>query len=456
MHMNVRQVILLTLAAVLAIGCAPSLSPTATPPPGPSQAMIAARTTELDKFDHPQDFLAKAGPGGTQWDRQYRSFIQTDQDAVSKGLPIHADAAQQIIADAAQSPDKLQLHKAYILYIKYYSQAYRPEQATTDLMSLYTSLVDKELGIVWPSPTPTALPFANDPSLRTLHDVVYGSDDPQLQRLDAYLVKAPKPAPVLIEIHGGGWRRGVKSQFDDVYKGDLIGKVLRAGISVVSIDYRLTPKAVWPAQAQDVARAVQFVRSQAKAWNIDPKRMAAMGGSAGAHLGAWVALHDDMADVRSKDAVARQSTRLSCFIDMWGPMDLTRARPAQLAKAPLRGEDFANAFIALFATTLEGYSDDPAVQTQVRDASPLFLVTAGDPPAMIISAGDAALGQVAHPLVPEVINDPHSAWFGVLLADALSAAGIEAVRYIGPDVGKDPEKDNAEVLEFLSTCLNGR
>ena len=67
------------------------------------------------------------------------------------------------------------------------------------------------------------------------------------------------------------------------------------GISVVSIDYRLTPEHTFPAQMDDVVRAVQFVRSRAQAWNLDPERIAALGGSAGAHLAAWVALHDDMA-----------------------------------------------------------------------------------------------------------------------------------------------------------------
>jgi acetyl esterase/lipase len=449
----------LTLA-VTVFGCAlspeatPAVAPTATAAPGPSQSALAARSAEMAKFDQPLDHIPKSGPAGTQWDRQYRSFIQTDQDAASKGLPSHADAGQQILADAAQSAEKLQMHKGYVLYIKHFSQAYRPEQATADLKALYASIIDKELGIVWPPPTATPLPFAGDPALRILRDVVYGGDDPQAQRLDAYLVQAARPAPVLIEIHGGGWRRGAKSQFADVYKGDLIGLVLQAGISVVSIDYRLTPGAVWPAQANDVARAVQYVRTQAKAWNIDPARLATLGGSAGAHLGAWVALHDDMADPKSKDGVARQSTRLSCFVDEWGPMDLTRVRPAQLATESLRGEDFSRAYTALFATTLEGYNADPAIQPLLREASPLFLVSAGDPPALIVGAADAALGQASHPPVPAVINDPHSPWHGVLLTDALSAAGVQVVRYLGPDVGKDAGQDNAVILRFLRDCLH--
>jgi hypothetical protein len=56
--------------------------------------------------------------------------------------------------------------------------------------------------------------------------------------------------------------------------------------------------------------------------------------------------------------------------------------------------------------------------------------------------------------VPETISDPHSAWHGVLLADSLAAAGGEVVRYIGPDVGKDANKDNEAILKFLRSCLS--
>ncbi len=446
-----HAILTLTLIAAILAGCGGA----ATPSPAPTARTIdqAARSAELQKFDNPQDSLPKSGPAGGEWDRQYRSFIQTDTDATSKGIPTHAQAAQQIIADAAQSNDKLQIHKAWLLYIKHYSQSYRPESATADMKQLFAALVDMEFGVVGNAAASRTPPrFDGDARLRILRDGAYANTDP-LQRMDVYLVKGSQPSPVLVEIHGGGWRRGVKSQFADIYPGDLIGKVLQAGISVVSIDYRLTPAYQHPAQVQDAARAIQFIRSKAKEWNIDPKRIAALGGSAGAHMAAWVALHDDMAVPNSRDAVEKQSTRLSCFVDMWGPMDLTRANPLALSKEPLRGEDFANAFIALFGTTLEGYTTDATVQARVKDASPLFYVTKDDPPALIISAASADLGGANHLPVPDRINDPHSAWHGVLLADRMDAVGVQAIRYIGPGVGKDAQKDNDKTLTFLKSCL---
>lgn len=450
-------VALLTALAVAACTASPTATPspaprptdqpTVLPTPSPSpQAASAAAQAELAKFDAPEQFLARSGPAGTAWDRQYRSFIQTDADAVSKGLPTHAQAAREIMADAAVSPDRLQQHKSWILYIKHYSQAYRPESATADLRRLYEDLVNLEFGAATAS-----LPFGGDPTVRVLRDITYGADS-ALQRLDAYLVQSNAPSPVLIEIHGGGWRRGQKSQFADVYAGDLIAKILRAGISVVSIDYRLTPQWQHPAQVQDAARAIQFVRSKAAEWNIDATRIAALGGSAGAHMAAWVALHDDMA-APSADPVAAMSTRLSCFVDLWGPMDLTRVDPLALSKESQRGDDFAGAFVALFGTTLQGYRTDPAVLERQRDASPLFHVSADDPPAFIVTAASAEVGSVPHPPAPEIINDPHSPWHGVLLADRLADVGVPAIRYIGPNVGKDANKDAEAILAFLQECL---
>ena len=444
-----------TLALVLGLvtGCMVSPAPAPSTPevdsaPAPKPPVVLPPALpRWPSSTTPRTTWCKSGPAGTEWDRPYRSLIQTDADAVAKGLPTHADAISQILADAATSEERLQIHTSWVLYIKHFSQAYRPEPATKDLQTLYAGLVDMGLGAK-PAASASPSPFDGEPGLTIRRDVSYGSDP--LQRLDAYLVQSSRPAPVLVEIHGGGWRRGGKSQFDGVYPGDLIGQVLRSGISVVSIDYRLTPASQHPAQVLDAARAVQFIRAKAREWNIDPTRIAAMGGSAGAHMAAWVALHDDLAARSSGDAVERQSTRLSCFVDMWGPMDLTRADPLALSKETLRGEDFANAYIALFGTTLQAYRSTPDLQPRLRDASPLFLVTPDDPPALIISAGPAELGSVAHPPVPEIINDPHSAWHGVLLADSMQAAGVEAVRYIGPQVGKDVEADNARVLAFLS------
>jgi acetyl esterase/lipase len=427
----------------------PARSP--TPPVRPTVAepdrSSGDKRAELAKFDEPAAHLPAQGPGGTEWDAQYRSFIQSDQDALSKGFPGHTEAARQIKADAAKDPANLHKHKGWVLFIQHYSQAYRPPEATEALRKLYQDLVEMEFT---GSAATADLPFAGNPRLTIHRDVVYGKTHPDVQRLDAYLVKSAQPTPVLIEIHGGGWRRGSKGQF--VYQGNLMEAVLAAGISMVSIDYRLTPEHRLPAQMEDVVRAVQFVRSRAKNWNIDPNRIATIGGSAGAHLAAWVGLHDDLAKPDSTDPIERLSSRLTCFVALAGPMDLTRVDPRTLAKAGVRGESFAEAFTAAVGATAEQFMTDPDIRRRLKEASPLFLVSSDDPPALVVGAG-APETALAPPTVPATINDPHSAWHGALLADALRHAGAEVVARLDPDVGKNPQADTAAIVGFLQKHL---
>ena len=137
-------------------------------------------------------------------------------------------------------------------------------------------------------------------------DLKYGPYDRNV--MDVWLAKSNKPMPVLVSIHGGGFRNGNKS-----VSGDLLRQCLESGISVAAITYRLSDEAIAPAQFLDSARAIQFIRHNAKEWNLDPTRIAATGGSAGAGISLWLGFHDDLADTDNNDPVLRQSTRLTCM-----------------------------------------------------------------------------------------------------------------------------------------------
>lgn len=144
------------------------------------------------------------------------------------------------------------------------------------------------------------------PIPRTFKDVAYGPHPRNL--MDVWLAESDKPTPVLISIHGGAFRRGVRK-----VSNVLLRDCLAAGISVVTITYRFAPADIAPAQFEDAARALQFVRHNSEKWNLDPQRIASTGGSAGAGLSLWLGFHDDMADPDSPDPVERQSTRLTCM-----------------------------------------------------------------------------------------------------------------------------------------------
>ena len=140
----------------------------------------------------------------------------------------------------------------------------------------------------------------------TFENVKYGPHERNV--LDFWQAKSEQSTPVLVSIHGGGFVAGNKS-----VQPQLLKDCLDKGISVAAINYRYSTQAIAPAPFQDGARAVQFLRSKSKDWNIDPKRFAATGGSAGAGISLWLGFHKDMADPKNDDPVLRQSTRLTCM-----------------------------------------------------------------------------------------------------------------------------------------------
>ena len=124
--------------------------------------------------------------------------------------------------------------------------------------------------------------------------------------LDLWLAKSDKPTPLLVFIHGGGFVGGDKSQA----RADAIQRCLDAGVSFMSINYRFRKDAPVQHILRDAARAIQFVRANAAKYNLDPRRIASYGGSAGAGTSLWLAVHDDLADSKNTDPVLRQSSRI--------------------------------------------------------------------------------------------------------------------------------------------------
>ena len=115
------------------------------------------------------------------------------------------------------------------------------------------------------------------------------------------------PRPLHIYIHGGGWTGGDKKIANS--KGAFYW--LSKGVSFASINYRLTGEAPLPAPVHDAAYCIQYIRSKAKEWNIDPDRIVLTGGSAGACTSMWMLCHDDLADPTSEDPVKHHSTRVT-------------------------------------------------------------------------------------------------------------------------------------------------
>jgi acetyl esterase/lipase len=126
------------------------------------------------------------------------------------------------------------------------------------------------------SPGRTTIPA----NVRVVRDVAYGADPKQ--RFDVYLPAGATNAPVIFMVHGGGWRTGDKSGRAVVE--NKVAHWSRAGVIVISVNYRLLPDAGPLEQARDVARALAAAQSRLAAWGGDPSRIILVGHSAGAHL----------------------------------------------------------------------------------------------------------------------------------------------------------------------------
>lgn len=114
-------------------------------------------------------------------------------------------------------------------------------------------------------------------------EFAYGAD--ALQKLDFWHAEASQPAPLIVFVHGGGWKRGDKASATGMQK---VAHFTHDGYAVASIDYRLVPGATVEQQAADVATSVAWLRSHATGMGIDATRIVLMGHSAGAHLVALV------------------------------------------------------------------------------------------------------------------------------------------------------------------------
>ena len=298
------------------------------------------------------------------------------------------------------------------------------------------------------TPAPAAKPAPVPKRAPTVANVAYGTHERQV--LDFYKAESAKLTPLLFFIHGGGWVNGDKS---GVNAGDLEA-CLAAGISVVSINYRYSwqaqlvgvmPPVQWP--LEDAARALQFVRSKAVEWNIDKLRIGASGGSAGACSSLYLAFHDDMADPKSSDPVARESTRLWCAAVAGAQTSLD---PKQLIEWTPNSRYGGHAFGFMdpndkktrdtrFAEFLEKRE---SVLKWIKKYSPYEFVSKDDPPVYLFYSSVPAIGQ------PQ--KDPtHTANYGVKLQEHCQALGTEC-ELVYPGA---PNVKHKTIAEFLIATL---
>jgi len=260
-------------------------------------------------------------------------------------------------------------------------------------------------------------------------DVVYAErpgTDSKFLSLDIYRPKkSPGKLPVIIMIHGGGWRIGDKSNL--AVGLDKAKYFNRQGFVYVSINYRLTPEVQHPGHIIDVAEAVAWVHNHIKEHGGDPESLFVMGHSAGAHLAALVAT--DHRRLKKHD-------KALSIID--GVILLDGAGYDIPAKLKI-GNSIANSMYLSAFTKNE--------ETQ-RDASPIHHVQANKsiPPFLIIPIERRADSN-------KMSDDLNNALLKANVKSSIHVAEGKTHGSVNNDIGREKDKPTAAIMQFLNTIM---
>ena len=206
----------------------------------------------------------------------------------------------------------------------------------------------------------------------TAKDVAYASASPT-QKLDVYLPEGSGPFPLIVNIHGGGFMMGDKSN------PPLTDELLDAGYAVASIDYRLSGEAKFPAAVQDAKAAVRFLRAHAAEYKLNPDKFGAYGGSAGGNLAAMLGTSCGVAELEGAElGNADQSSCVQAVVDWFGPTDFLQMDKQFTGTSCPVNHDTAD-------SPESQYIGAPiqTVPDQAQAANPITYVTSDDVPFLI-------------------------------------------------------------------------
>jgi acetyl esterase/lipase len=215
------------------------------------------------------------------------------------------------------------------------------------------------------------------PGVCVERDIQYVPGGDEAQRLDLYLPEKPteRPMPLIVHIHGGGWRGGSKAGCP------MLNSIAR-GYAVASVEYRFSNKAIFPAQIQDCQAAIRWLRANSKKYNFDADHVGVTGGSAGGHLCALVGTAGGKKAFAPIGGNEAQSDRVQAVCDIYGPANFNTVMQQAEADKNIRN-------IFKFNTPGDPYSGLIGVSLgsdkQKGDAvSPVHYVSKDNPPFLIL------------------------------------------------------------------------
>ena len=221
---------------------------------------------------------------------------------------------------------------------------------------------------------------------KTLKDLEYATYQHQGETksllLDLYLpqVKSEATMPLIIYIHGGGWREFSK----DICPGEIVAA---RGIAIACINYRFSTEALFPAQIHDAKGAVRWLRANAAQYNLDPNRFGAWGASAGGHLSALLGTSEGVDYLEGNQGNLDYSSGVQAVCNWYGPTDFTQVKPAftePISPEVLQKYRGTPWYLYTVVTTLlVGGSVDQKAEL-VQAANPINYIDSQDPPFMVL------------------------------------------------------------------------
>ncbi|WKV75681.1 alpha/beta hydrolase [Streptomyces sp. PCS3-D2] len=243
--------------------------------------------------------------------------------------------------------------------------------------------------MTWPPPPyrPPVTPVTGTDGVRRFDGITYATTPGFRPRLlDVQVPAGEGPFPAVVWIHGGGWLDGDRRYPPPTVPAALLhGTVLAAGLALVSIDYRHSLEAPFPAQLHDVKAAIRYVRAFAGDLDIDPERIGVWGESAGGHLAALAGLvgpadgapradgPDDVVALEGTQGVGAGDTGVLAVVDWYGVSDLVALAAHPMPPMP-SGVELPDPYTALLGAS-------PAERPDLaRAASPVAYARASTPP----------------------------------------------------------------------------
>jgi acetyl esterase/lipase len=211
-------------------------------------------------------------------------------------------------------------------------------------------------------------------------DLSYREGGSRNWKLDLAMKKVSpgKPRPGIVVIHGGGWIEGDKSSFSTA-NGDVPGNIqhfAKLGFVAVTVNYRLSSEAPFPAALEDCKTAVRWLRAHSKEYNLDRDSIGAWGNSAGGHLALLLGMGDKNAGLASDGPFHDQSSSVQAVASDSGPIDLV--------------EQHRSGVLREVCTRFMGGPPEGERVAAYKRASPIDQINADVPPLLLIYGVDDA------------------------------------------------------------------